>query len=154
MLRVFNGESVSMSRLPAMASGDFFKAVTGRVSNNQRISAFFGANGPDGETQVYAVLGDDRDGNLDILRTSLSGPYPSLTPDCPEAHMFERELYEKWGIVPSGHPWLKPVRFQPPLGGKRTAVSTIGQTDFFHLGGEGTHEVAVGPVHEIGRAHV
>ena len=34
-----------------------------------------------------------------------------MTPDCPQVHLFEREIAEQWGVVPEGHPWLKPVRF-------------------------------------------
>ena len=37
--------------------------------------------------------------------------FPSLTPDCPQVHLFEREIAEQFGLQPDGHPWLKPVRF-------------------------------------------
>ena len=30
--------------------------------------------------------------------------YPRLTPDCPQAHWFEREIAEQWGIQPAGPP--------------------------------------------------
>ena len=79
-----------------------------------------------------------------------------MTPDCPEVHLFEREIAEQWGVVPEGHPWLKPVRFAPPMRGRRngasasasaTAETTIGVTDFYRIEGEEVHEVAVGPVH-------
>lgn len=46
-----------------------------------------------------------------------SGPIPLLTPDCPQAHLFEREIAEQW-VVPEGHPWL-PVRFHAPFDGRR-----------------------------------
>ncbi len=69
----------------------------------------------------------------------------------PQLHRFEREMLEQWGVVPEGHPWLKPVRFQKPLprpGGRgRRSRPTIGVTDFFRVGGDEIHEVAVGPVH-------
>jgi Ni,Fe-hydrogenase III large subunit len=64
--------------------------------------------------------------------------YPALTPDCPQAHLFEREIAEQWGIRPEGHPWLKPVRF--PRGNP-------GVVEYFKVGGKEVHEVAVGPVH-------
>jgi len=34
---------------------------------------------------------------------SVTDRYPSLTPDCPQALLFEREIAEQWGIVPEGH---------------------------------------------------
>jgi len=85
--------------------------------------------------------------------TEVADRYPALTPACPQAHGFEREMAEQWGIKPEGHPWLKPVRFHPPDRAghdvwKRTA-DTIqpGATNFFEMIGEEIHEVAVGPVH-------
>ena len=36
------------------------------------------------------------------------------TPDCPELHLFEREIAEQCGVVPQGHPSLKPVRRHAP----------------------------------------
>ena len=70
----------------------------------------------------------------------VAGAYPALTPDCPAAHYFEREIREQYGIEPKDHPWLKPVRFPP--GGPM-----IGETEFFSVAGAEIHEVAVGPVH-------
>jgi Ni,Fe-hydrogenase III large subunit len=61
-----------------------------------------------------------------------------MTPQCPEVHLFERELNEISGLAPVGHPWLKPVRF---------AAGNVGLTDFYRIEGEEVHEVAVGPIH-------
>jgi Ni,Fe-hydrogenase III large subunit len=71
--------------------------------------------------------------------TPFSGGYPALTPRFPQAHMFERELWEQHGLVPEDHPWLKPVRLDRGMG---PAV-----VDFFQVGGGEVHDVAVGPVH-------
>ena len=79
--------------------------------------------------------------------------YPSLTPACPQAHWFEREIWEQHGVVPVGHPWLKPIRFQPRQRASRRngllaqAAAACGVADFFQMSGEEVHEVAVGPVH-------
>ena len=35
-------------------------------------------------------------------------------PTVPQAHLFEREIAEQCGVVPEGHPWLKPLRRHPP----------------------------------------
>src|SRR5213078_1026118 len=56
----------------------------------------------------------------------------------------------QWGVVADGHPWPKPVRFQPPRARIRPHARegpTIGVTDFYRVEGEEVHEVAVGPVH-------
>jgi Ni,Fe-hydrogenase III large subunit len=69
------------------------------------------------------------------------GGYPSLTLRQPQAHLFERELWEQHGVVPEGHPWLKPVR-ESNAQGNAPAVG-----EFFTVSGREVHEVAVGPVH-------
>jgi len=65
--------------------------------------------------------------------------YPSLTRRQPQAHLFEREVWEQHGLLPEGHPWLKPVRRQD---GDHPAAR-----EFFRVAGGEIHEVAVGPVH-------
>jgi Ni,Fe-hydrogenase III large subunit len=81
--------------------------------------------------------------------TRVDKGWPSLTPECPAAHLFEREIAEQWNITPEGHPWLKPLRFQPPMEGAvpGRASPRVGDADFFRVEGEEIHEVAVGPVH-------
>ncbi len=65
--------------------------------------------------------------------------YPSLTLLHPQAHLFEREIWEQHGLMPEGHPWLKPVRRQ---NGGHPAIG-----EFFKVEGGEIHEVSVGPVH-------
>ena len=49
-------------------------------------------------------------------------------------------MWERTGLEPVGHPWLKPVRFV-------RADDVIGVTDYYRVEGEAVHEVGVGPVH-------
>ena len=89
-----------------------------------------------------AVL-QQADGRLAVLRGR--GPcgtaYPSLTARHPAAQMFERELWEQLGLTPTGHPWLKPVRYE----GRRQ--QRMGDHPFFKVRGQEVHEVGVGPIH-------
>ncbi len=79
--------------------------------------------------------------------------FPSLTPDFPQLHLFEREIAEQWGVRPDGHPWFKPVRFHAPWRGRDAWGRPVGQhpqcgvMDFYRVEGDEVHEVAVGPVH-------
>ena len=62
--------------------------------------------------ELYAVLADSVRALLRVGKTTLdSDRFPSLTPDCPQVHLFEREIAEQYGVRPEGHPWFKPVRF-------------------------------------------
>ena len=98
-------------------------------------------------TCLLAILSDDRNGSLLILSTEVADSYPAITPECPQAHLFEREIYETHAIRPEGHPWLKPVRFLSSETGSTGVKQTIGKIDFFTVDGSEVHEVAVGPVH-------
>ena len=75
---------------------------------------FFGMPETAGQILLLAVLADDEAGELGACATVVADSYPALTPDCPEAHLFEREIAEQCAVVPAGHPWLKPVRRHPP----------------------------------------
>jgi Ni,Fe-hydrogenase III large subunit len=105
--------------------------------------------------RLYAVLAHDMQGRIHVLATDVAAAaYPALTPDCPEAHWFEREIAEQWGVRPAGHPWLKPIRFHRAYRAghdawDRPAADPIqpGVTDYFRMEGEDVHAVAVGPVH-------
>ncbi|MCR5563802.1 MAG: NADH-quinone oxidoreductase subunit C [Desulfovibrio sp.] len=114
--------------------------------NGWDLMAFFGIP-VDGENgaELIAVLGDPDTHTLEILRSLPVRRYPSVTKECPEAHLFEREIFEQCGVHPQGHPWLKPVRFCRSAGdGQRPGPA---QANYFHIEGNEVHEVGVGPIH-------
>jgi len=130
-----NGKAVFRDAIAALDPLTFRQRVIESTNAGRRIAALFGAPPPDGPVRITAVLADDEAGSLEILACDPAGGYKALTPDCPQAHLFEREIHEQTGIVPEGHPWLKPVR------------SHAIDHPFFSVQGEEVHEVAVGPVH-------
>ena len=149
-----NAQPIDRAAVPRFDVADFRRVVVEAVRNGARLSALFGSPGGGDSVDVYAVLAQDTAGTLGVLSTSAGDRYPALTPDCPQAHWFERELAEQWGVVPEGHPWLKPVRFHHSFrpghdawGRGDSDPILPGVTDFFRVEGEEVHEVAVGPVH-------
>jgi Ni,Fe-hydrogenase III large subunit len=150
-----NGGAVPRSQIPRLPLDAFRGLVIGATKRGRRVAALFGTETADGGMELIVVLAADADGVLDVGSTALtSNTFPSMTPECPEVHLFEREIAEQWGILPEGHPWLKPVRFSAPLRDRRNgatptggATTTIGVMDFYRMEGEEAHEVAVGPVH-------
>ena len=82
--------------------------------------------------RLFAVLADDDEGILEIISTNIHGSYTALTPDCPQAHWFEREIFEQWGIVPEGHPWLKPIRFHKTYNRNEESNNLFGTIDWHH----------------------
>jgi len=146
-----NGQAMDMKSVSSMAVDDFLRCVVEATEHGARISALFGQPIEKGRVRLWAVLSEDRGSLILPLYTDLTEDrYPSLTPRCPQAHWFEREIFEQWTVEPKGHPWLKPIRFHAPYR-QSTAGSgaspIIGVTDFFRVEGEEVHEVAVGPVH-------
>jgi Ni,Fe-hydrogenase III large subunit len=156
MATMRNGDAIPRGQLPHLSFLDFRRAILDGVNAGQRIAALFGDN-PTGTDRVdlYAILADRSDATLRVAQTRLeSESYPSLTPDCPQAHLFEREIAEQYGVRPDGHPWFKPVRFHASYrtghdawGRTPGAAPVIGVTDFYRVEGDEIHEVAVGPVH-------
>jgi Ni,Fe-hydrogenase III large subunit len=137
---IHNGGSIDRAAIPRLLFAGFREAVT-----RSRVCALFAV-----ERELYAVLSDDDEGVLEVVSTVIDGDtFPSMTETCPQVHLFEREIYEEWGWLPVGHPWLKPVRFPRARrpGSTNAAMPPIGITDFYRIEGDEIHEVAVGPVH-------
>jgi Ni,Fe-hydrogenase III large subunit len=141
-LMTANHEPVERDSIPVIPFKEFRRLVIDSVDAGARLSALpVTRDDEDGALQMTAVLSRPSSGDILIASCYLPERWQSLTPDCPGAHWFEREIAEAYNVKPEGHPWLKPIRFLPGRD------STIGVTDFFRMQGEEPHEVAVGPVH-------
>jgi Ni,Fe-hydrogenase III large subunit len=150
-----NGQAIAIDQIRDTDFTSFRGAVLRALIGGWRMASFFGVPAaPDG-IDLWAVLADDDNGLLHVARSRLTEDrFPSLTPECPQVHWFEREIAEQWGLCPVGHPWLKPIRFHASYrpghdawGRNSEEQPTVGVTDFFRVEGEEVHEVAVGPVH-------
>jgi Ni,Fe-hydrogenase III large subunit len=135
-----NAAALPTAAVPIRDIAEFRREVLARIDRDGRLLLLIGLPAGMNQIQVLAAIADDARGEILLCSTLVTGTYPALTPDCPAAHHFEREIHEQYGIEPQGHPWLKPVRFPP--GGP-----TIGEAEFFSVAGAEIHEVAVGPVH-------
>lgn len=152
-LSLRNGGAASRVDVPELSFEALRTEVVEAVHQDERLASFFGVPHASGAIELWAVLAADREGLVRLGRAVVTGPaFPSLTPDCPEAHLFEREIAEEWALVPAGHPWLKPVRFvRSRRDGEdawgRAEAPIVGVMDYYRVEGEEVHEVAVGPVH-------
>ncbi len=141
---VDNATSLPWADVPEWPMPEFVDKTAAELDRGARLCAWFGV--PEGTaTRLVAVVAFDADNTLAVARSAIIAPfavrqgYPALTPRCAQAHLFEREVWEQHGILPHGHPWLKPVR--------RSAGTAPAVGDFFRVEGREVHEVAVGPVH-------
>jgi Ni,Fe-hydrogenase III large subunit len=145
-----NRRSVPWSSVPREHEDSFRETVAGAVQRGWRLASFFGMPEGAANTRLVAILADDGNARLGATSTTVGAGFSSLTPACPSAHLFEREIAEQCGVIPHGHPWLKPLRRHPPdhLAPARPAVAVDRDAyPFFRVKGEEVHEVGVGPVH-------
>ena len=153
-LRLRNAQAASRRDLPLLSPDEFREWMIGAVADGARIAALFGVPESGDVVRLIGVMAHGHAGEVGLAAVDVGPAYAALTPDCSQAHWFEREIAEQWGIRPEGHPWLKPIRFHPSYRPGHDAWGRTGQdpilpsvTEFFRVEGEEIHEVAVGPVH-------
>src|ERR1019366_6772241 len=134
-----NATSILWADVPEWPADEFVAANAAELERGGRLCVWFGVPG-NSATRLLAVISFDADNTLVVGRSvPVTKSYPSLTLQHPQAHLFEREVWEQHGLVPEGHPWLKPVRRQ---NGDHPAVGK-----FFEVAGGGAETGAGGAVH-------
>lgn len=133
-LEVKNNQTVNISEIPI----DSFKNLKNDLAlKKMRVVQFF-INKENGKNRLYCVFAEnemtEKPAKLFVVSCYLENSFESVTTNNPALHLFEREIYENFGIEPIGHPWLKPVR-------KNIDYEFLKSDDMQ------SHEVAVGPVH-------
>ncbi|HEY9790529.1 MAG TPA: NADH-quinone oxidoreductase subunit C [Candidatus Obscuribacterales bacterium] len=79
--------------------------------------------------------------------------YPSLTRLIPQAHWFERTVWDMFGLFPEGHPRLKHTHLHETYGcmpyplAEGSAPPSDRAYKFLEVEGDGVYEIPVGPIH-------
>lgn len=143
-----NAQSVHVKDIPVLVVPDFTEAIVEAIKGGARPLHFCGRKTHGGrKITVTAALANCSGEEVLISQTvlELDDCFDSMTMSVPIMNLFERELYEQTGIVPIGHPWLKPVRYEH---GRKSGSGNIHEYPYLAFQSEAsTHEVAVGPVH-------
>lgn len=149
-----NGESVHAADLPSLPYDVFREQICQSVEEGGWIASLHAYPETPSLLRAIAVIAHQPNGSLRYYSAQLSDSFPTLTADCAQAHMFEREMAEQWGVKPLHHPWPKPLRFHQAyraIAGHQNRKDLYdiypGVVDFYRMDGEELHEVAVGPVH-------
>jgi len=149
-----NCQPIALAEIPVLSGDDFREELAEQLGTGGQLTALFGQARSGQTVRLYAVTSEMATATLRVFATDVSDRYPALTPSCPAAHWFEREIAEQWGVRPEGHPWLKPIRFHRSHCAGRDAWERAsgqaiapGVTNYFRVDGAEVHEVAVGPVH-------
>ena len=112
---VRNTESWERDSVPLWDEERFRREILEACSRGTRLVNLFAGRDDGGSIRIFAMLGNDDEGRLSVFSMRVAAEmasFPSLTPELAQAHLFEREIAEQFAIVPVGHPWLKPVRYQ------------------------------------------
>jgi len=148
-----NGDAFPLAEVPRHESNAFLQTIIDATGRGWRVISLFGM-AEDERLSLYALLGARNEQQLGVMKTTIDGPFPSITPYVPQLHLFEREIAEEWGLPAEEHPWFKPVRFiRSRISGRDAWGRGPDEpilpcvTDYFRVSGEEVHEVAVGPVH-------
>lgn len=129
-LEIKNNQTINKAEIPV----DDFRNLKNDLSlKKMRVVQYF-VNPENGKHKLYCVFTGDDNLKLFVVSSYLENSFESITVNNPALHLFEREIFENFGIEPIGHPWLKPVRI-------------IENYEFLRSDDTQTHEVAVGPVH-------
>ncbi len=143
--------AITVSEAPAW---DLAQRVASRAREGMRFAGLLGPGrspGPDGSRagKIYAILcGRGRPSSIHVLssyvpssvssdRSAAGGQVlsvPSLTRLAPAADWYERKMHDMYGIIPVGHPHLRPLISQ----GSGPTTS--------HVLGEGMFTMPYGPV--------
>lgn len=128
--------------------------LTAMFANDERpINGYFA---------IYAIFTDKEDGTFKTLKATINQDEPhafsSLTPIMAAAAWYEREIHDLFGLVPEGHPDLRPLVLHEnwptglyPMRKDFTINTPIpderSQYPVPPVQGEGVFEVPVGPIH-------
>jgi Ni,Fe-hydrogenase III large subunit len=151
-----NGGTVDLGLVESLGYDEFSRCLLAEIKTGGRVAALFGVPevGKNDGLELFALIARDRQAKIAVYRTKVGTSFPSLTQSCPQIHLFEREIAEQYGVTPTDHPWLKPLRFHRVWQGEVDVWDRPldthprpGDMEFYRVEGEGVHEVAVGPVH-------
>lgn len=153
-LTIKNGQAVNLAQIPTFEYRDFYRLALELLTIEDVHCVMhcmnYYAYPHNDELKFICCLANDRTQNIHILSHILpagksSLKLESLTKRIDALHIFEREIWENFGIEFEDHPWLKPVRFSHNRHNRNLKVNDY---PFYKIESSNElHEVGVGPIH-------
>src|SRR5258706_16043010 len=92
-----NAEPAPLADVPLVPLAAFRSAILDAVRDDCRVASYFARQVGDG-IELVAVLADDTRSELGFVRSRITDDrFESLTPECPQVQLFEREIAEQYG---------------------------------------------------------
>lgn len=147
-IAIQNNQTIPVSSIPVLRYEDFLELNTRLVKQPGHHCVNYYGFSLDGKLKLICCIANDSGHSLYISSTyhekDNSQPLPSFTAHHLSFHIFERELYENFGIQYTDHPWLKPLRY---AFNRNSRENRIENHPFYQIHSEELHEVGVGPIH-------
>lgn len=142
-----NSFTVGLKEIPEIDYNIFYDQVSGMLSDEaMHCVAYYGVE-VSGYLKLICCIANDKTQSTRVFSTRITHDrrfVKSLTQACTQLHIFEREIYENFGVEFEGHPWLKPVRYPHD---RKNISAVMDNYPFYEIESEELHEVGVGPIH-------
>lgn len=148
LLRIKNNESVELKKIQIFEYHDFSIIAQEllRIPENHCVAYF--AYKKTKDLYFIMAIADDKNNDIilfsHILKTYENQELESLSQYIFALHIFEREIFENFGVNFIAHPWLKPLRYAHNRFNKEQKINDY---PFYSIKSEELHEVGVGPIH-------
>ena len=148
LVRIKNNQSIDLETIAILDYADFYQYVIELFKDSENHCLTYFAFGNGSNLQFIMAVANDKNHDIVLLSHQLkksSAPQLlSLSKEIVALHIFEREIYENYGVDFEGHPWLKPVRYPKNRANQNHQINNY---PFYSIKSEELHEVGVGPVH-------
>lgn len=141
-LEVQNNQLFDREAIQFIEKDEFRYSVSESLKSGSRMIALTPVDKSNPQ-KIVSVLANSNSSMIYIIGCDFGDEkleFESWANEFPHTNYYECELSENYGYVPLNHPWLRPVR-------KQNVILGNIPYQFFKLGGEEVHEVAVGPIH-------
>jgi Ni,Fe-hydrogenase III large subunit/NADH:ubiquinone oxidoreductase subunit C len=142
-----NSLPLDLKEIPVLKYEVFYDQVLAFLKDEgKHCIAYYGVESAR-NLKLYCCIADDNNNIVVLFAHELNKDHlvvKSLTPECVQLHIFEREIHENFEVEFEGHTWLKPLRY--PYNRKNRS-EIINNYPFYNIESEELHEVGVGPVH-------
>lgn len=148
MCKVKNNSSIDLNSISIFSYPEFYDLIIKMLNSQDNHCVNYFAFQKKEDLQFIAAIANDETGDIYLLSHLLHKnsklELESITHKVNAFHIFEREIFENFGVKFTNHPWLKPVRFPHNRYNKE---SQINDYPFFKINSSELHEVGVGPIH-------
>jgi Ni,Fe-hydrogenase III large subunit len=148
IIRIKNNQSILLDEIKVLLYDDFSALVLDLLGDEKKHCVSYFAYRIKADLQFIMAIADDENYDIIILSHLLKSTdkqeLNSLTQTIYALHIFEREIYENFGVNFINHPWLKPVRFPSNRANQEMQINDY---PFYKIESEELHEVGVGPIH-------